>query len=55
MKDELGSKIMTKFVGLRVKTCSYFIDDVSEDKKEKGTKSCVRKRKLKVQHYKICL
>ena len=35
MKDELGSKIMTKFVGLRVKTCSYLIDDVSEDKKKK--------------------
>ena len=32
MKDELGRKIMTKFVGLRAKTWSYFIDDGKEDK-----------------------
>ena len=38
MKDELGGKIMTKFVGLRPKTYSYLIDDGSEDKKAKGTK-----------------
>ena len=29
MKDELGGKIMMKFVRLRVKTYSYFIDDSS--------------------------
>ena len=45
MKDELGSKIMTKFVGLRVKTCSYLIDDVSEDKKKKRNKKLCQKKK----------
>ena len=39
MKDELGAKIMTKFVGLKAKTYSYLIDDSSEDRKAKGTKS----------------
>ena len=46
MKDKLGGKIMTKFVGLRAKTYSYLIDDGSEDKKAKDTKKCVIKRKL---------
>ena len=31
MKGGLGGKIMTKFVGLRTKTCSYLIDDGSKD------------------------
>ena len=39
MKDELSGKDMLKFVGLRAKTYSYLIDDGSEDKKAKGTKS----------------
>ena len=39
MKDELGGKIMIEFVGLKVKTYIYLIDDGSEDKKAKGTKS----------------
>ena len=38
MKDELDGKIMTKFVGLRAKAQSYFIDDGSKEKKAKGTK-----------------
>ena len=37
MKDELG-KIMTKFLGLRAKACSYLTDAGSEDRKAKGTK-----------------
>ena len=41
MKDELGGKII--------------IDDGSEDKKAKGTKKCVMKRKLKYRNYKNCL
>ena len=55
MKDELSEKIMTKFVGLRVKTYSDLIDDDSEDKKAKGTKKCVTKRKLKFENYKNSL
>ena len=44
IKDELGGKIMTKFVGLRPKTYSYLINDSSEDKKAKDTKKCVIKK-----------
>ena len=55
MKDELGGKIMKKFLGLRAKTYSYFIDGGSEDKKAKGTKKYAIKRKLKFEHYKNCL
>ena len=32
-------KIMKKFIGLRAKTKSYFIYDVSDDKKQKARKS----------------
>ena len=46
MKDELGRKIMTKFVGLKAKTYSYLIDEVSENEKSKGTKKCIVERKL---------
>ena len=41
---------MTKFVGLRAKAYSYLLDDGSEDKKAKGTKKCVIKRKLKFEN-----
>ena len=36
---------MTKFVGLRGKTYSYFIDDGSEDKKRERHKKVCYKRK----------
>ena len=55
MKDESGARIMTKFVGLRAKTYSYLADDSSEDKKAKGTKKCVIKRKFTFENYKNCL
>ena len=47
MKDGLGRKIMN--------TYSYLIDDGSEDKKGKGKKNCIIKRKLKFENYKSCL
>ena len=52
MRDDLGRKIMTKFVGLRANTYSYLIDGGSEDKKAKDTKKYVIKRKLKFENYK---
>ena len=55
MKDELGRKIMTEFVALRPKTYSYLMDDGWSDKKAKGTKKCVIKRRLKFNGYKDCL
>ena len=39
MKDELCAKIVTKFVGLRAKTCSYLIDAIVKIKKQKAQKS----------------
>ena len=55
MKDELGGKIMTEFVALRPKSYSYLTDDFKEDKKAKGTKKCVIRRRLKFNDYKYCL
>ena len=55
MKDELGGKIITKFVTLRPKTYSYLTYDGKEDKKAKGTKKCVIKKMIKFNHYKKCL
>ena len=46
---------MTKFVGLRAKTYSYLRDDGSVDKKAKGTKKCIIKRKVKFENSKNCL
>ena len=55
MKDELGGRIITEFVALRPKTYSYLTDDCKEDKKAKGTKTCVIKRMIKFNDYKNCL
>ena len=55
MNNELGQKVMKEFFRLRAKTCSYLIDDSSEDKKVKDTKKCIIKRKLKPENYKTCL
>ena len=45
MKDDLGIEIMSETVGLRVKSFSYLIDDVSNDKKNKEKKVHHRKKK----------
>ena len=55
MKDKLGRKIITKFVGLGAETYGYLTDDGSEDEKAKSTEKCVIKRKLKFKNYKNCL
>ena len=54
-KDELGGKIITEFVALRLKAYSYLGDDCKEHKKSKGTKKCVIKQKLIFQNFKDCL
>ena len=46
MRDEIGGKIMKKFVGLKAKTYYYWVNDSSEDKKAKCKKKCVKKGKL---------
>ena len=51
-KDELRGKIMKEFVGFRAKTYAYLMDDNSEHKKAKGTKTSVIKRDLLLKNYK---
>ena len=46
---------MTTFAGLRAKTYTYLIEGGSEDKKTKGAKRRVIKRKLKFENCKNCL
>ena len=46
MKNKLGGKVLKEFIGLKAKTCSYLIDDSSEDKKARGTKLCAKEGKL---------
>ena len=55
MKDELGGKIIMEFVTLRPKTYSFLTDDGKENKKAKGTKKCIIKKKIKFNDYKKCL
>ena len=46
---------MKTFAGLGAKTCSYLINESSENKKEKRHKKRVVKRKLKFENCKNCL
>ena len=59
-KNEIGGKIMTKFVALIVKTYSFLIDEYTvedyeknriADKKAKGTKKCFVKREILFNNY----
>ena len=54
-KDELGGKIMKKFVALRAKAYAYLMEDGGEHKKAKGTKKCVIKKELRFETYKDAL
>ena len=51
MKNRLGGKVRTKFIGLRAKAYSYLTDDGRKDKKAKDTKKCIIKRNLKFENY----
>ena len=55
MKDKLGGKIIMEFVILRPKTYSHLTDNGKEDKKAKGTKTCIIKKMIKFNDYKKCL
>ena len=55
MKYELGGKIMTEFVGLRVEIYRYLIDDNGKNNDAKVAKKSIIKWKLKFEDYKNCL
>ena len=46
---------MKEFTALRAETCNYLTNNSDQDKKAKGTKKCVIKRKLRFEDYKNCL
>ena len=48
MKDELDGKIMTEFVALKPKTCSYLTNDSDENKK-KAQKSVLLNENLNLK------
>ena len=54
-KDELGGKIIKEFCAPRSKTYAYLMDDDIEKKKAKGTKKCIRKRRIVFENYKDSL
>ena len=63
-KDELGGKIMKEFFAVRAKIYAYLINGYNDDdydkeklinKKAKGTKKCVIKRRILFETYTDCL
>ena len=55
MKDEVGGKQITDFVGLRSKLYAYAIENDDESKKCKGVKKKVVKNCITFDQYKDCL
>ena len=55
MKDEAGGKNIEEFVGLRSKLYSYKMFEGKEEKKCKGIKKSVIKKKISFENYKECL
>ena len=55
MKDELRSAIMTEFMALRHRLCSFRQLDGSEENKSKGIKKCAIKKTLTFEDYNACL
>ena len=54
MKNELGGKVMVKFIRLRAKADSYLTNDGNENKKAKCTKKSVpQKENLNLKIIKI--
>ena len=53
MKEKLGGKIMTEYVGFRPKTYNYLIDNDNSDKKAKGIK-CPIKQRFQFNDYENC-
>ena len=53
MKDELGGKVMTKFVGLRASTHIHLIAEGNEDKNAKGIEKHIIKSNLNLKIIKI--
>ena len=54
-KDELCGKNIKEFCALRAKTYTYLLDDDSENKKTKGVKRCIVKRRLMFKNYRDSL
>ena len=52
--NKLCEEIMTELVDLRPKAFSYLIDGCVVDKKAKGIKNCIIKKRLKFRDYKKC-
>ena len=55
MKDELGGKIMTEFIALRLKLYAYRKLNCIEDKRCKGIKKCLVRKTISFDDYENCL